>query len=120
MISFKNPAVRAAGAAATLLGAIVLASPAFATALGRLADDTVLHRSDAETVSFEIGDRPEAGYEMCSDEPMDAAVVKLVGDLNAVTLSLFGDLFHPLPLPHPCASLHGPWETPKKPSPPPP
>ena len=30
MISFKNPAVRAAGAAATLLGAIVLASPAFA------------------------------------------------------------------------------------------
>jgi hypothetical protein len=97
-----------------------LASPALATALGRLADDTVLHRDDQETVSFEIGDRPEAGYEMCSDEPMDAAVVKLVGDLNAAAGSLFGNLFHPLPLPSPCPEDHGPWDTPRKPSAPPP
>jgi hypothetical protein len=52
-----------------------------------LADDPVLHRSDLETVSFYVGDRPEAGSEMCSDEPMDAAVVKLGRDLNAATLS---------------------------------
>jgi hypothetical protein len=64
-----------------------LASSAFASALGRLVDDTVLHHTDGEIVSFYVGDRPEAGSEMCSDEPMDAAVVKLGRDLNAATLS---------------------------------
>jgi hypothetical protein len=108
-----------------------LASSAFVSALGHLAGDDVLHRDDMETVSFNIGDRPEAGYEMCNDDPMelmgaepkdakllDAAVVKLVGDLNAIGYSLFGkQLYRGLPLPSPC---FGPRDAAKEPDPIPP
>lgn len=104
-----------------------LASSAFVSALGHLAGDDVLHRDDQETVTFNIGDGPEAGYEMCSDvptgfdlpnpKPLDAAVAKLVGDLNDIGHSLFGKQFYRgLPVPSPC---YGPRDAAKEPYVPP-
>jgi hypothetical protein len=95
-----------------------LTRSAFLAALGRMGGDDLLYGMDAQTVSFTVGNRHEAGYDMCNDEPMsaagplDAAVVKLVGDLNAAGTSLFGKLYNRLPLSEPCPWLHGPWDTP--------
>jgi hypothetical protein len=96
-----------------------LASSAFLAALGRMGGDDLLYGEDAETVSFTVGSRHEAGYEMCNDDagPLDAAAVKLVGDLNAAGTALFGKLYdyNRLPLSKPCPWLHGPWDTPNWP-----
>jgi hypothetical protein len=97
-----------------------LASSAFMAALGRMGGDELLYGMDAQAVGFMVGNRHEAGYEVCSDEPTDAAVVKLVGDLNAASSSLFGKLGPGLPLPSPCPWMRVPWDTPKKPDAPPP
>jgi PhnB protein len=98
-----------------------LASSAFISALGHLEGEGALFFvPGVQTVSFNVGSRPEAGYHVCSDKPADPAVAKFLGDLNTAGESLFGKRFNRLPLPSPCPSMPGPRDTPKKPDAPPP
>jgi hypothetical protein len=95
-----------------------LASQELKLALSRMTSGDELNTTDAQAVTFVVASQPEVGYDMCSDQPAEGAVVKFLQDLNAICASHFTKIYRGFPLPMPCPWLHGPWDAPKPLKPP--